>query len=123
MRGPRSSAEGARPHLLPRAAFVRRAGGFLLFGLGGLVLSLALGAAGYRWVAGLSWVDAVFNAAMILTGMGPADPMPTSTAKIFASLYAIYAGLAWTALTGVILYPFIHRMLVALHLQLRGDDD
>lgn len=39
---------------------------------GGLVgVSLTLGMVGYRFLAGLNWVDSLLNAAMILTGMGP----------------------------------------------------
>ncbi len=92
------------------------------FAVAFLVVSLGLGILGYRWFAGLGWIDSFFNASMILTGMGPVDPMPTDGAKIFASLYAIYGGAVYPALTAVVLYPFVHRMMVALHLQSQDKD-
>lgn len=117
-----SRARGPIAPLLPAGRFAQRAGAFMAFGLGGIGLCLALGTWGYHEIAGLSWIDSVFNAAMILSGMGPADPMPNDAAKVFASVFALFAGLAWTALLSVIVYPFVQRMLHALHLQMHGDD-
>ncbi len=56
---------------------------------------------------------------MILTGMGPVDAMPDNPSKIFASGYAIFGGAVYPAMTALILYPFVHRMMVILHLQAR----
>lgn len=108
--------------LRTRAEFLRHMAQFALYAALFLVVSLGLGVLGYRWFAGLDWIDSFFNASMILTGMGPVDPMPTDGAKIFASLYAIYGGAVYPALTAVLLYPIAHRMMVALHLQAKGED-
>lgn len=85
--------------------------------LGFFGLSLGIGIVGYWYFAGLDWLDSLLNAAMILTGMGPVTSLITDEAKIFASLYAIYSGIAFTAVTAVILYPFVNRMVKILHLQ------
>jgi len=85
--------------------------------LGFFGLSLGIGVVGYWYFAGLGWLDSLLNAAMILTGMGPVAALTSDEAKIFASLYAIYSGVAFTAITAVILYPFINRMVKILHLQ------
>lgn len=114
----------SRRHRLPvrsRAEFLRRAAGFIAFAVGFLVLSLGIGASGYHLTAGLGWVDSFLNASMILTGMGPVDAMPDDAAKIFASAYAIFAGAVYPAMTAIILYPFLHRMLNVLHLQALGE--
>ncbi len=100
-----------------RREFTRRVLGFALFGLGFLVLSLGIGVLGYHHIAVLSWIDSLFNAAMILTGMGPASAMPDDGAKLFASAYAIFGGAAYPAVTAIVIYPLLHRMLVVLHLQ------
>lgn len=102
--------------LLPREQFLRRVarhGGLSLLIIG---LSLAIGVVGYRAVAGLDWIDAFLNASMILTGMGPVDPMPTPGAKVFASLYALYSGIVFLAAVGILGAPFVHRILHRLHL-------
>ena len=55
-------------------------------------VSLLVGMAGYRYIAGLPWIDAFLNAAMLLGGMGPVDDMPTDAAKLFAGFLHDDAG-------------------------------
>ncbi len=78
-------------------------------------VSLVVGIAGYHPVAGLGWIDAFYSASMILSGMGPAETLPTARAKIFAGVYALYSGLVLIASTGVVLSPFMARVLHAFH--------
>jgi len=77
--------------------------------------ALGIGVAGYRWVAGLSWIDALLEASMILAGMGPVAGMASAPAKLFASAYAIFSGLMFIGTAGTILAPWIHRLLHVLH--------
>ncbi len=79
--------------------------------------SLAVGIAGYHWLGGLAWIDAFQNAAMILSGMGPVDPLTSSGAKLFAGLYALYSGLALIATAGLALAPILHRIFHSFHLE------
>ena len=75
----------------------------------------------YRWfhiTANLGWVDAFLNASMILTGMGPVDKLETETAKVFASLYAIFSGVAFLTFCGVLFTPIYHRFIHKFHLDL-----
>lgn len=80
-----------------------------------IVLSLALGTVGYHVFADLDWIDGLLNASMILTGMGPVAALTTVSAKLFASLYALYSGVMFLAATGVLFAPFLHRILHKLH--------
>lgn len=105
------------------AEFRRHVLGYALFALAFLALSLGAGMAGYHWIVGLSWIDSLLNAAMILTGMGPVDDMPDDASKLFASLYAIFGGAVYPAVTALVLYPFLHRMLTALHIQAQSEED
>jgi hypothetical protein len=103
--------------LLPREQFLRRVvrhGGLSLLIIG---LSLAIGVVGYRAFAGLDWIDALLNASMILTGMGPVDSMTTPGAKLFASLYALYSGIVFLVAIGILGAPFVHRVLHRFHLR------
>lgn len=106
-----------------RAEFAARLLRFVLVAFAFLGLSLGLGVLGYRSLAGLSWVDALFNATMILTGMGPAAEMPDDRAKLFAAAYAIFGGAVYPAITAIILYPLVHRMMAVLHIQAQGSND
>ena len=102
--------------LLPREQFLRRVarhGGLSLLIIG---LSLAIGVVGYRAFAGLDWIDALLNASMILTGMGPVDSMTTPGAKFFASAYALYSGIVFLVAIGILGAPFVHRILHRFHL-------
>ena len=86
--------------------FVAHAMRYALFGAAFVVLALGLGVLGYHAIGGLGWVDAFLNASMILTAMGPVDQMPDDASKIFASLYAIFGGAVYPAVTAIVLYPF-----------------
>jgi hypothetical protein len=77
--------------------------------------SLLVGILGYRHFAGLGWVDSFYSASMILSGMGPAEQLTTRPAKIFAGLYALYAGLVLIASTAVLLGPFMTHVLHVFH--------
>src|SRR3954451_15238820 len=68
-------------------------------------VALLIGTSGYHWIAGLSWVDALLNASMILGGMGPVDPLRTDAAKVFAAAYALFSGLIFIAVLGIVLAP------------------
>jgi hypothetical protein len=82
--------------------------------------SLVVGILGYHHFAGLGWVDSFYSASMIMSGMGPTDPLSSREAKIFAGLYALYSGLVLIASTGVVLSPFMTRVLHAFHAERDG---
>jgi hypothetical protein len=81
-----------------------------------IVVSLFMGMAGYVYLAGLSWIDAFVNAAMLLGGMGPVDRMDNTSAKLFAGVYALYCGIVFIASAGILVAPVAHRILHRLHL-------
>jgi len=92
---------------------VLRYTGFALLIIG---VSLGIGIAGYHFIDDLPWLDALLNASMILTGMGPVDPMKTDAAKLFASFYAIFSGVVFLSTVAVFLTPIVHRFLHKHHL-------
>ncbi len=77
--------------------------------------SLGAGMWGYAHFEGMSWLDAFLNAAMILSGMGPADQIKTDAGKVFAGCYALYSGLVIVLASGIILAPIVHRILHRFH--------
>jgi len=83
-----------------------------------LLPSLGLGVLGYHIIGSLPWIDALLNASMILTGMGPVDPMHTVAGKLFASCYALFSGIAFITTAGVLLAPVVHRVLHKFHLEI-----
>jgi predicted Kef-type K+ transport protein len=89
-----------------------------LFALSILVFSLSIGVWGYSHFYDLSFVDSLLNASMILTGMGPVNDAPNDSAKIFASIYAIYSGVAFLTSVGVLFAPVLHRFLHRFHLDM-----
>ena len=80
-----------------------------------IFVSLIVGMCGYRFFEGLAWIDAFVNAAMILGGMGPVDPVKTDGGKIFAGCYALYSGLVVIVSAGILFAPAFHRMLHKFH--------
>lgn len=90
----------------------------LSFGAAAAIVLLALGAGvlGYHRIAKLSWLDALMNASMILTGMGPVAPMDTRAAKLFASGYALFSGVVFLSAMGIVLSPIFHRVMHVFHM-------
>jgi hypothetical protein len=103
--------------LLSRRAFLARLALHGAAALGLIFGSLTLGAVGYHLTEGLSWLDAVLNAAMILTGMGPVSQLHTVSGKLFATGYALFSGVAFLAVAGLLVAPVGHRILHSLHLE------
>jgi hypothetical protein len=100
---------------IPRPQFFRRLG-LHFAGAAAVVLgSLLLGMAGYMYFEDLPWLDAFLNSAMLLGGMGPVDAPRTPGGKLFAGLYALYAGLMFVVTAGLILTPVVHRLLHKFH--------
>lgn len=103
--------------LLSRAKFARRVARHLLLALIAVGIALAIGVLGYHFIGGLGWVDSILNASMILGGMGPVDPLHSVLAKLFASFYALFSGLAFIGVASLMVAPFAHRFLHRFHLE------
>lgn len=103
--------------LLARNLFLIRVGRHVLLALGIMLLFLAVGMLGYHYFADLPWLDAVLNASMILSGMGPVDPLTSPMAKTFATAYALCSGLVFAFVTGIIISPILHRVFHNLHIE------
>lgn len=103
--------------LLPRWAFRRRLARHALYVLGILVVSLVAGTAGFHGLAGQATIDAFLNAAMLLGGMGPVGEIRSNAGKLFAALFALYAGLVFLATGTIMLMPLLHRFLHRFHLE------
>ena len=80
-----------------------------------VIFSLGIGMAGYAWFEGLGWEDGFLNSAMLLGGMGPVDAPHTPGGKIFAGLYALYAGLVFIVCAAIMAAPLVHRLLHRFH--------
>lgn len=102
--------------ILPFNVFIKRFIKYFLFSSLLIVFSLAIGTIGYHYYGNISWIDGFYNASLILTGMGPVNEMHTTTAKLFASFYALFSGIAFLSIVAVIFAPIAHRLLHILHI-------
>ena len=102
---------------IPPERFIRRVMLHAAAGLAVLAFSLALGMAGYEYFEQLPWRDAFLNAAMLMGGMGPVDAPRTNGGKVFAGLYALYAGLVFLVAAGLVFAPIVHRLMHKFHWQ------
>ena len=115
--------EHRKQPVLSKRAFLQRQLKFVLFAALFVGVSLAVGTWGYMHFAGQPGVDAFLNASMILSGMGPIGDLPNDGAKIFASIYALYSGVALLTVVATVLAPIVHRFLHSLHIAAEDDDD
>ena len=115
--GPKNMYEKMGDKLLPLPKFARRMA--LSFGLTLAVVSVSLlaGILGYHLVTGLSWIDSLLNASMILAGMGPVDPMKDTPSKLFASAYALFSGVVFLSAVAIVLSPVLHRIVHSFHIE------
>ena len=84
--------------------------------------ALAVGAAGYHYLNDLPWLDATLDASMILTGMGPVNPIVKPAAKVFAIVYSLFSGVFFLTMVAVLLAPAVHHFLHRFHLELHQKD-
>ena len=103
--------------LLPFRRFARRLLGHFVVALAAISGSLGIGVAGYHFLDKLSWLDSLLNASMILGGMGPVDAIRTPAGKLFASFYALFSGVVFLVIVGILIVPIGHRLLHSLHLE------
>jgi hypothetical protein len=115
------SMERKHQPLASRRVFYGRLARSFLLTLAVVAVSLALGTAGYHYLGGCDGIDALLNAAMILTGMGPVTPMQTTAGKLFATFYALYSGIAFLSLVAILLAPIYHRFIHQFHLEEKED--
>ncbi len=108
--------EHRKEPLLPRAKYLGRVARHGLFAFAIIFVSLAIGITGYHFLEGLGWIDATVNAAMILGGMGPVNPLRTDAGKLFAAAYALFSGIVFLVAVAVLLAPAFHRFLHKFHL-------
>jgi len=117
----RDSARLSRRLASPQA-YRRRLIGAGRLGLGLVVVSLAIGIAGYAITEKLSLLDAFLNASMILSGMGPIHEPKTVAGKLFAGFYALYSGFAVLGIAAIMFAPVVHRLFHRFHIADTDED-
>ncbi|HEY4127950.1 MAG TPA: hypothetical protein VGN70_07875 [Gammaproteobacteria bacterium] len=89
-----------------------------------VLVSLGIGIWGYEYYEQMSWRDAFVNSAMLLGGMGPMKTDGLSDGgKVFAGVYALYAGLILIIVIGIVMAPLIHRIMHVFHWEEPGRKD
>jgi hypothetical protein len=109
--------EAKTAKLLPWPAFRRRLVRHGIIAMIVLGASLAVGVAGFWWLGDQAPIDALENSAMLLGGMGPVGEIRSTAGKLFASFYALYAGMVFLGTATVLFAPIFHRILIKFHLE------
>ena len=112
-----SGFERHHEKVAPFSVFAQRLAAAVVAACGVIALVLFVGVAGYHWLAGFEWIDSLLEASMILGGMGPINPLKGTGAKLFASGYALFSGLVFIGIMGIVLTPVVHRILHKFHVQ------
>ena len=109
--------EHRKQKLAPMATFYQRVLKNILLAVAVMIICLIIGIFGYHYTADIPWLDAVHNASMILSGMGPVVEIKTVAGKWFSSFYALFSGVVFITNIGIILAPAMHRMFHRLHIE------
>jgi len=107
--------EGKKHPPITLRRFLRRMVTHTVAAVGVIFFSLVIGIVGYMHYERLDWREAFLNTAMLLGGMGPVDMPQSEGGKLFAGLYALYAGLVVLIVVGIIMAPVVHRFLHRFH--------
>jgi hypothetical protein len=90
---------------------------------------LLIGMIGYHRLGGLGWIESFYYSSMILSGEGPPpDPQPLTGAALlhfhtFAGFYALFSGVTFITMVGVLFAPALHRFLHRFHLEIAAHDE
>lgn len=103
--------------IIPKRAFILRLVKSLLVAVFVAALALGIGVVGYHITEGMAWIDSILNASMILGGMGPVNEIHTTAGKLFASAYALFSGIVFLVVAGILFAPVLHRFLHLFHLE------
>lgn len=109
--------ESKDERLAPLPVFYGRVFRNLIVASAILAVCLVIGILGYHYTDGISWIDSLHNASMILSGMGPVVEIKSTGGKLFSSFYALFSGVAFITNIGIILAPAAHRLFHSLHLE------
>ena len=110
-----------KPQMAPKAVYYKRLWKNALFGSAIMLVCLIIGVTGYKsTIPEFDWYYSLLNATMILSCMGPvidANIVLTPAAKVFASAYALFSGVAFISTIGILISPIAHRFFHKLHLE------
>ncbi|WP_137388072.1 hypothetical protein [Rhodoligotrophos defluvii] len=104
--------------VLSRARWRRRVACSAAFAGALLVLSMGIGTLGLHFLGPLGWQEAAFNAALILGGMGLVDHIESSSGKLFAGCFVLFADIVFVGIAGILVAPWAHRLLHTFHADL-----
>ena len=108
--------------VIPRAAWLLRVARSFWLAIFIMTAALGIGIIGYHAIGGLSWIDSLLEASMILGGMGAIAPMTGNEVKLFASFYALFSSFVAMGSMAIIITPWLHRLLHHLH-AVRDEED
>jgi hypothetical protein len=112
----------------PRSHFYRRMLHNAAIAVGVIGGGLFIGMMGYHWIGGLTWQESFYYSAMILSGEGPPpDPQALtgealSHLHLFAGFYALFSGVTFITMIGVLFAPALHRFLHRFHLEITAHE-
>ena len=104
-------------NILPPKEFAKRVLKYAIFSICLLVFLVRIGILGYHYIGEFKWIDSIYNASMILTGMAPVYELKTDSAKLFASIYAIFSGIIFLSTVAIFFAPFAHRLMHMLKIE------
>jgi len=126
--GPMPDPEIMMVPMPPRRLFVLRMVRSTVIAVGVIASGLFIGMSGYHWIGRLGWEESFYYSSMILSGEGP-PPDPTLPGPeivrlhIFAGFYALFSGVTFITMIGVLFAPALHRFLHRFHLEIAAHDE
>lgn len=107
--------ERQNENLISRRKFAKRIFVFAFMGIIIETLTIFIGSLGFHFIEGLSWLNSILNATMVITGNGPSFEAHSNTGKIFQIIFSVAGVIIFVLVISVILVPVFHRVLHSFH--------
>ena len=102
--------------LLSLDRFLLRVGRFALRAAGIFLLGIVPGIVGFMMTEGLSFAESALNAVSMAGSQGVHFPPVSTGGKYFIALYGFYLQAVFFVALGVLISPFVHRIIHRWHL-------
>ncbi|MFZ5001158.1 hypothetical protein ACOY5P_17450 [Enterobacter asburiae] len=102
--------------LLSLDKFLLRVGRFALRAAGIFLLGIIPGIVGFMMTEGLSFAESALNAVSMAGSQGVHFPPVSTGGKYFNALYGFYLQAVFFVALGVLISPFVHRIIHRWHL-------
>ena len=79
-------------------------------------VTILIGTVGYHAIEHQSYIDAMLNSVLIMTGLGLINNLQSVDGKLFTAFFALLSPVVFYSILAILFTPLLHRFLHGFHL-------